>query len=562
MQRPRWRGALNHSQEPRDEQHARDSFDGRQTRPPKGKARSVLAFPSIRLKPATSPCPGGCHGVAPRLCFTNSASPRPPQGEEARLQPGDGFALVVSGEPAAFFRLAVDGAGASTDNHTGSGATATAGAAEPAAESPAAKRPRIDVPEAEEAATAAAPQPVPPAAPDLLGPPDTVTVGHGASAVAFCAVGLGTLPVAVGYPDPSRVPTQPALGAILRAAAEAASGGCRPAARRPSAALFVDTADTYCHPHTAVGQMERRLAALTAPAPPQAAPGDPADAAARACLRALLSPGGGEAGGPSAGPHSPTPLLVLTTKAGMARVSDASAGWRDGPPPTAQWARESILAARARLCGEGPGAPPLFLWSFHHADSRALSSPDTGALEAVLSAAVQCVREGTLLHLGLCNATVPVLDRAAAFLASPAGGGGAVRLSAVQNEWSLFCRDAERPRPAGAAASSRKGVLRWCAARGVPFVAYAPLGGLRARDGRRDLAAEFPALRPIAAAHGVSPQAVALAALRQTGRELGAEVLCIVGARGAGHASEACGAGARLRLTAAEVLAVMGGSSC
>ena len=311
-----------------------------------------------------------------------------------------------------------------------------------------------------------------------------------------CAVGLGTLPAGVAYPAPALRPAGAALRALVAAAAHAAA----------PAPLLIDTADVYCEPHTAVHSLERELAAAATAA-----------AAEERC-----------------------PPPVLTTKSGMRRISSESNGWRPAPDATTPaGVRAAIHAARDALCAPGQ---PLLLWSLHHTDS--VAAP--GALEACLRAAAACVAEGTLLHVGLCNTTVPMLRRAVAVMP----------IAAVQNEWSPYQREAERALPPTAAASSKKGVLPFCAANGIIFVAYAPLGGLKARRGERMLAQDHPGCAAVAARRGCSAHAACLAAMLARGRALGARVVLIPGARTAAHAADSCAA-AKLRLTDADVAAIM-----
>ena len=99
-------------------------------------------------------------------------------------------------------------------------------------------------------------------------------------------------------------------------------------------------------------------------------------------------------------------------------------------------------------------------------------------------------------------------------------------------------------------------MLPFCAARGITFVGYAPLGGLKARRGERKLAQDYPKLAALAQLKGVSVQAATLAALLHRGRALGARVVLIPGARTAAHAADSCGA-ATLALTRAELDAAL-----
>lgn len=230
---------------------------------------------------------------------------------------------------------------------------------------------------------------------------------------------------------------------------------------------------------------------------------------------------------------------VVSTKSGMKRMNDESSGWRPRSTPAGA-VRKSIEEAQKALC---PTGTPLFLWSLHNADGYAAP----GALEDALAEAVTCVKEGLLLHIGLCNATGLLVERALSV----------TPLLCVQNEWSLFCREAEQQRPPTAAASSKKGMLRICAQRDIFFVAHSPLGGLKARRGERSVATKQPVLGGLAGKHGASPQAVCLAAMLGRAAQLGARVLLIPGARTAAHTADSCSAAA-LRLSDAEIAAVMG----
>lgn len=203
--------------------------------------------------------------------------------------------------------------------------------------------------------------------------------------VRVACVGLGTLPAGVAYPSPAQRPDSAVFQTIVAAAAAAVA----------PAALFVDCADCYAEPYTAVHDLEQALGRAAA---------------------AL-----------------PSHTLHLSTKSGMRRINGESNGWRPNPAAsTPDGVRAAIRAARAAMCGAGPDAPPLFMWSLHHVDN--LAAP--GALEGCLAAAVECVKDGTLLHIGLSNASVPLIERALAV----------TRIAAVQNEWSPYQREAEKVR--------------------------------------------------------------------------------------------------------------------
>jgi len=90
--------------------------------------------------------------------------------------------------------------------------------------------------------------------------------------------------------------------------------------------------------------------------------------------------------------------------------------------------------------------------------------------------------------VGISNANLKQIVAAEAVL----GEGG---LASVQNEFSPRFRSSE-------------GELRYCARRGIAFLAYSPLGG---SDYASQISIRRPAFTDIAAKRGVSPQQVCLA---------------------------------------------------
>ena len=242
------------------------------------------------------------------------------------------------------------------------------------------------------------------------------------------------------------------------------------------------------------------------------------------------------------------PAYCIATKTGMSRTaSQESNSWRPGGASPAQVAAAVDASCEALGLGLTPDHS-LFLWQLHHTDEAKLVAP--GGVEASLAPVFALVRAGRVSHVGEFTATAGMLARAhSASLAAGAGG-----IARVQNEYSVWCREAEQERPPGAAASSKKGVLAAAAAAGATFIAYAPLGGLKSRRGERSLVADFPVCAEVASARGggVSPHAVYLAYLLQRARRFGGAALLIVGARTAPHAADSVSA-ARLRLTGAEV---------
>ena len=304
--------------------------------------------------------------------------------------------------------------------------------------------------------------------------PRTVFLGG----VEVNAIALGSMPLGILYPDPSRKPSAEGAHRMLEefaAAVEAAT---------PTVPGLVDTADVYCGERGEEHEVERLL--------------------------------------------SRHPSLLVATKGGCVRTGDGRSSSSWGTPKAAtpeaveRWVRASAEALRPNR---------IFLYQLHHCD---------GMLDAQLEAAVGRLaalqREGLLAHIGLCNCAARQARVAHAKLTAMGS-----RLAACQNAHSLLTRAAEGAEPVGGGkegGSSRAGLLDVCAEIGATFLAYAPLGGVRARDGRESLA-DLPALAELARQKGTSPQLLALAWAR---RRWPAMLLPIVGARTPGRAAENQGA--------------------
>ena len=172
-----------------------------------------------------------------------------------------------------------------------------------------------------------------------------------------------------------------------------------------------------------------------------------------AALRAYDGPGG----------------AVVATKGGHTRHGTEWA--LDGSPG---YLRRACEASLRRL-----GVDAIDLYQLHRPD------PDTPYAESV--GALRDLRdEGKVRHVGLSNASIAQLEEAERI----------VPIAAIQNELSP-----------GHLEPFRNGEVAACAERGIPFLAWSPLGGM-------DAAGELggvSAIRAIAEARGVSPQRVTLA---------------------------------------------------
>ena len=169
----------------------------------------------------------------------------------------------------------------------------------------------------------------------------------------------------------------------------------------------------------------------------------------------------------AAWPGDPDRVLVAT-KGGHTRPGGR---WDlDGRPEYLRQACEASLRAL--------GVEAIGLYQFHRPDPKVPFAESVGAL-AELKAA------GKVRLVGLSNVSVDQIDQAREL----------VEVASVQNEFSPRFRRSE-------------GELAFCAAQGVAFLPWSPLGGI----GRgRDLGGRHRAFAEVAEAHGVSPQRVALA---------------------------------------------------
>jgi aryl-alcohol dehydrogenase-like predicted oxidoreductase len=160
--------------------------------------------------------------------------------------------------------------------------------------------------------------------------------------------------------------------------------------------------------------------------------------------------------------------VLVATKGGHTRPGRE---WGlDGRP---EYLRQACEASLRRL-----GVEAIGLYQLHRPDPKVPFAESVGAL-AELKAA------GKVRLVGLSNVSVDQVRQAREI----------VEVASVQNEFSPRFRRSE-------------GELAWCAASRIAFLPWSPLGGI----GRgRDLGSRHRAFAEVAAAHGVSPQQVALA---------------------------------------------------
>jgi aryl-alcohol dehydrogenase-like predicted oxidoreductase len=160
--------------------------------------------------------------------------------------------------------------------------------------------------------------------------------------------------------------------------------------------------------------------------------------------------------------------VLVATKGGHTRPGRE---WGlDGRPEYLRQACEASLRAL--------GVEAIGLYQFHRPDPKVPFAESVGAL-AELQAA------GKVRMVGLSNVSVDQIEQARRI----------VEVVSVQNELSPRFRRSE-------------GELAWCAAHGVAFLPWSPLGGM----GRGGMLGErHRAFAEVAGRHGVSPQRVALA---------------------------------------------------
>jgi aryl-alcohol dehydrogenase-like predicted oxidoreductase len=146
--------------------------------------------------------------------------------------------------------------------------------------------------------------------------------------------------------------------------------------------------------------------------------------------------------------------VTVLTKCGTQRGADGRA-FEDASPARV---RDGVRASLDRL-------------RMDHIDVVQLHDPDPATpIEATWEALMQLVADGVVGGAGLSNHPVDLMERARAV--------GPVTV--VQHQYSLLSRDAERD-----------GVLAWCRAHGVPFLAWSPLASGFLAEGF-DLAALDP----------------------------------------------------------------------
>jgi aryl-alcohol dehydrogenase-like predicted oxidoreductase len=207
--------------------------------------------------------------------------------------------------------------------------------------------------------------------------------------------------------------------------------------------------------------------------------------------------------------QGPRDQVLVATKGGLTRPGGR---WeRDGRP-------EHLRAACARSL-RALGVERIALYQLHAPDPAVPFEESVGALADLR-------REGKIRWVGLSNVSVPQIRAAEAI----------VPIASVQNRLNPFFREA-----------LEDGVVRYCEARGIGFLAYSPTGGGRLN---RKLP-EHPVLRLMAARLGVSAHALVLAWVLSKSPA----VIVIPSARRVAHAMDSVRAG-ELELSAEDLGAI------
>ena len=165
----------------------------------------------------------------------------------------------------------------------------------------------------------------------------------------------------------------------------------------------------------------------------------------------------------------PREQVVVATKGGMIR-------------PDGRWERDARPERLRRACDrslKALGVERLDLYQLHAPDHQVPFEESVGAL-------FELQREGKVRWVGLSNVTVAEIKAAEAL--------GTV--TSVQNRLNPYFREA-----------LDTGVVKYCAERGLGFLAYSPTGGSRLTKRLPD----HPVLRTMAGELGVSPHALVIA---------------------------------------------------
>lgn len=209
-----------------------------------------------------------------------------------------------------------------------------------------------------------------------------------------------------------------------------------------------------------------------------------------------------------------TDNVVIATKGGMGRAKNNNTNRSWVPIRVTPTTVKDIIRRSAEALGGH-----IQLWQLHH--------PNPKTVGKIMKAAAEMKEEGLVSEIGVCNATCADID---AIIAA------GVHIVSVQNKFSFWFRQAAKALPAKKIGKTNvSGTLDKCAELGIPFMAYAALGGVEARDGRKSLLTDpkCAGLRKAAKEKGVSVHALLLSLMRHKWPH----IVHITSARSVAHAS-------------------------
>lgn len=191
--------------------------------------------------------------------------------------------------------------------------------------------------------------------------------------------------------------------------------------------------------------------------------------------------------------------VVIATKTGMKRVNKSKNGWRPRVFKSKEELQDAIMASYHAL-----GDQTIKLWWFHHTDGY--DTKDPTEFQQACQAVKELVDKGIIQSVGLCNCSTAHIDIARSILP----------IVAVQNSFSLYDQAAARKRfrKGPVAKSNKNEILEYCKTHGLFFCPHGALGGTQSRDGRRNLAEDYPKVKELAIRKRVSPQVLVLAWMR------------------------------------------------
>lgn len=176
---------------------------------------------------------------------------------------------------------------------------------------------------------------------------------------------------------------------------------------------------------------------------------------------------------------------TLIAEALRGRSEDALVATKGGHmrPGDGSWTvcgRPDYIKSAAKASAQRLGVDAIGLYQFHRPDPDVPYEDSVGALAELLD-------EGVILLAGISNASIDQIDTAQAVLDG--------RLASVQNQFSPAFR-------------SSMGELEYCAALGIAFIPWSPLGGIGSAG---SVGERHSAFETVARSRGISPQQVTIA---------------------------------------------------